>query len=76
MEVVGRLLCEIRFRLYPGFWDRILLKGLDCNDPYPSYCANILILDINYAPTCLILHLVRILEHLSLGAFWSFDQFG
>ena len=62
----------VLFGLYPELWDRILLKEVDCNDPHPNYCVDVLIPSTNYAFICLILHLVRILGHLSSGAFWSF----
>ena len=62
----------VSFGLYLEFRDWILLRGLDCNDPYSNYCTSTLILSNNYVIVCLILSLVWILEHLSLGAFWSF----
>ena len=62
----------VLFGLYTEFEDGILLRGVDCNDPHSNYTVSILILSTNYAFICLILPLVRILEKLSSGAFWSF----
>ena len=77
MVVIDHLLCEIRFRSYPKFRDRILLKGLDCSDPNiisGIYTILIRIKNKSFYDLSNSIGVFKIIEFQ--WHFGNFDQFG